>query len=319
MLRQFITCPLCGRGYGSASIDIHIPQCYDKALKRWKIEPIGPRPVMPKLNKTKCRTIKGAFSGDTRFANEQPCGISKNTPQSLFTNFERDAFSVENPNLHACSKCGRKFIFDRIGYHERVCKGNLKRRVFESSRQRRSEDESFGSGVHNISSGRKGKKKNTDANQSIGFSVSQQLSTWRHQHEEFIEAIRGARRNDQSRQRQGAVKFDQDVLQVSHSAATASSRRAGVPASMIRQSTTFKSNIAHGGRAGHKVSASDFLSTSTPWAPIHNRNNQRQFQNVTTRGDSHKFTVCGGAGSGGIRIAKDNTTSLGMLQAFGRA
>ena len=43
-------CPLCGQMFGSASIDIHVPQCHDKAVRRWEQLPPrerGPRPAMP--------------------------------------------------------------------------------------------------------------------------------------------------------------------------------------------------------------------------------------------------------------------------------
>ncbi|CCW59935.1 unnamed protein product [Phytomonas sp. EM1] len=320
MSRRFITCPLCGRGYGSASINIHIPQCYEKALKRWKVDPIGPRPVMPPLNGCKNMTT---FSGGPKFGDEQPCGSGPNAARSLRTNLEQGEFSCENANLHACSKCGRRFIFDRIGYHESVCKGNMKRRVFDSSKQRRTDDEGFGAGSGNVSWGKRNQKKKTEVSKSVGISGSQKISTWRQQHEEFIQAIRGARKADaQLRQMWGVKEFNQEPFPVSHSGATSLSRRAGVPASMIRQSTTRKSIMARGGKAGWE--GPSFHRTPPPNADafqpsIRNQNSWRPPPRATSRGDCHRGAGGGGFGSGGVQIANTNATSLGMLQAFGRA
>lgn len=44
------SCPICGRMFGRSSLGIHIPQCYDVAVKRWEQQAPrdrGPRPRMP--------------------------------------------------------------------------------------------------------------------------------------------------------------------------------------------------------------------------------------------------------------------------------
>ena len=43
-------CPMCQRQFGTASIDIHVKQCYQKRLQQWEAQhpsERGPRPVMP--------------------------------------------------------------------------------------------------------------------------------------------------------------------------------------------------------------------------------------------------------------------------------
>lgn len=43
----FKKCSICGKEFGSASIDIHVPQCYEKAMATWEKTHSGPQPVLP--------------------------------------------------------------------------------------------------------------------------------------------------------------------------------------------------------------------------------------------------------------------------------
>ncbi|EPY34396.1 hypothetical protein AGDE_06966 [Angomonas deanei] len=290
---KFVTCKICGKGFGSASIDIHVPQCYEKALKQWKINPVGPRPVMPGTKPPQA----------TSSSPQAPVGGGAAAARSLKQNqvFEVAEYDNDNPNLHPCSKCGRKFNFDRIGYHESVCKGDQKRRVFRSERQRSITD---GNGEYSVTPAPKSKRT---GGQRGGYKVDATKpipsTNWRQQHEEFIRAVRSAKQADSSAQQMwGAPKNARGGAGAGRGrggrgAAPKTYTRSTVPANMVRQNRAVKENIATGGRMARAAESSI----------------EKPGRSKPTR------DTMGGGGGGGYRIANDNTTSLGTLQAFGRA
>lgn len=363
---QFITCQLCGKGFGSSSINIHIPQCYEKAIKRWKLDPVGPRPVMPALygsagparksgNGLKTTTL----TSDSIGFEEQPCGGGVAAVRSLHV--QKASPIVEdaptNMNLHPCSKCGRSFNYDRIAYHESVCKGGEKRGVFDSSKQRRAADEEndgFGS-VFGRSNGVKGTKKKQlgTANTTSRYTPAPAPKTnWRQQHEEFINAIRSAKRADAESQnmwgtssavaaptlapvtpargpprapfqrsaKQGRV-FSGASEEMSTRGMPAPSQR--VPLLMMKQNDSRKKNIATGGRAAQAKSSAPMVPPRGGGGgggggrPSNRVSKQRSSFGGT--GDRFGGREYGMGGGGGGRILNDNTTSIGMLQAMGLA
>ncbi|KAL7701199.1 zinc-finger of a C2HC-type/Double zinc ribbon [Lotmaria passim] len=99
----FHVCYLCGQQFGSASIGIHIPQCYQKKLSQWeKSDPAvrGPKPKHPD-------TVK--WKGGPNAAAEQNNG---------------DSYETFNSQLVPCPNCGRTFLPDRLAVHLRGCKGD---------------------------------------------------------------------------------------------------------------------------------------------------------------------------------------------------
>lgn len=338
---KFVTCQICGRGFGSASIGIHIPQCYDKALKRWQLDPTGPRPVMPQMQTGKGKT---GLSGKDGF--DVPVGAGGAAARSLKANNVGMTISEappENMNLHPCSKCGRKFNYDRISYHESVCKGDRRRPVFDSTKQRMPEDALEGGGSFGYSGrssakrkGKKGSAAPASSSPAVARYPRIPPSTWRQQHEEFIEAVRYARRSGaESKAMWGNPSSSPAGRRQPGGVSRAAPRDAPipprVPSSMVKQNEFRKANMVSGGRAARVQSNS--INTPAPNGAADGGLRRTSTKTATRSsafgGGGDRFArygpggAAGGGGGGGgggpVRIVNDNTTSIGMNQAFGRA
>ncbi|RNF11841.1 hypothetical protein TraAM80_00675 [Trypanosoma rangeli] len=298
---RFRICPICQQGFGTASLPIHIPQCYEKAMKRWHLNPVGPMPIMPSLQLTLPGGGKNSIGGSARGAGV--IGARSLLKQESFAGVPE--YSEENTNLHPCSRCGRKFLFDRIAYHESVCKGNTKRKVFDSGKQRAifDEDGGFCSGSRHSY-----KKKGKRAKSMLGdFPAAGGIpkTHWREQHREFIEAIRAAR-NSTSASR---AMWGEPVATASR--ARVDNRQRALPSVLRHQK-------------GMQMRQQRTQQTIEPFTSRQSlagrRAPPRRNYGSAFGGGGERFTGGGGLGGGGAgRILNDNTTSLGMLQAFGRA
>ncbi|XP_030048188.1 zinc finger protein 474 [Microcaecilia unicolor] len=96
-----IVCYICGREFGTKSIDIHEPQC----LKKWHIEndqlPKNLRRPEPKKPEVQTISAKGTY--DIEALNEA-------------------AWQSAQSQLVPCDICGRTFLPDRLIVHQRSCK-----------------------------------------------------------------------------------------------------------------------------------------------------------------------------------------------------
>ncbi|CAM37983.1 conserved hypothetical protein [Leishmania braziliensis MHOM/BR/75/M2904] len=102
---QFRVCYLCGQQFGSASIGIHVPQCYQKKLSQWEgNDPAirGPKPKHPD-------TVK--WKGGN--------GVSVEA-------INQEQYQEFNAQLVPCPHCARTFLPDRLPVHLRGCKGDGK-------------------------------------------------------------------------------------------------------------------------------------------------------------------------------------------------
>ncbi|CAC9479469.1 conserved hypothetical protein [Leishmania infantum JPCM5] len=102
---QFRVCYLCGQQFGSASIGIHVPQCYQKKLSQWEVtDPAvrGPKPKHPDTVKW-----KGGNGASVEAIN-------------------KEQYQEFNSQLVACPHCARTFLPDRLPVHLRGCKGDGK-------------------------------------------------------------------------------------------------------------------------------------------------------------------------------------------------
>lgn len=111
----YVLCYICGRKYGTKSIEIHEPQC----LEKWKLENDNlpknlrrPVPVKPDLGPGGGLNSNGAY--DLNAMNEA-------------------AWEASKAQLVPCENCGRRFQPDRLQVHQRSCKpGNVAKKVGQS-------------------------------------------------------------------------------------------------------------------------------------------------------------------------------------------
>jgi hypothetical protein len=96
---QMLVCYLCGQQFGSASLGIHAPQCYQKKMIDWQRAEPGKRGPKPK----------------------DPATVDLTVPMSR-DEFNNQQFSQFTENLAQCHNCGRKFLADRLEVHLRSCK-----------------------------------------------------------------------------------------------------------------------------------------------------------------------------------------------------
>ncbi|KAK0180898.1 hypothetical protein PV327_003231 [Microctonus hyperodae] len=105
--KRTTTCYICGRDFGTASIDIHEPQC----LKKWRIE----NAKLP-LNQRRKEPQKPEIIYQDKSSSENEI-IDWSA-----TNEER--WRSHLGQLIPCKHCKRTFNPDRVSIHERTCKGS---------------------------------------------------------------------------------------------------------------------------------------------------------------------------------------------------
>ncbi len=97
-------CYICGREFGSASLEIHLKSC----KKKWEMEeskkPKGERRPVPEAPKNFDDIVAGKTSGDT----------ADNYNKAAYENYNDKA-------LMACPNCGRTFLPDRLDVHLKSC------------------------------------------------------------------------------------------------------------------------------------------------------------------------------------------------------
>lgn len=87
--------------------------------------------------------------------------------------------------MAACGNCGRFFYEDRVQKHESICKTQKKRKVFDATKHRIQGTEAE---VYVKKALKSTPKKQTAA------VPAEKKSNWRTKHEEFIAAIRSAKK-----------------------------------------------------------------------------------------------------------------------------
>ncbi|CAF3845634.1 unnamed protein product [Rotaria sordida] len=96
---KYVLCYVCGRKYGTQSIDIHEPQC----LEKWHIEnaKLPPNLRRPAPRKPDIHISSGNYTLDE---------------------INDAAYEASKSQLVPCENCGRRFAADRISVHQRSCK-----------------------------------------------------------------------------------------------------------------------------------------------------------------------------------------------------
>lgn len=132
---NFVICYLCGRQFGSASIDIHRPQCYLKKMIEWERgDPAlrGPKPTtVEEHEKTmKARAASAAAGGAHPGAAKLSGAASSRRANEIemYNQMQMEAFN--ETSLAPCPNCGRTFLPDRLQVHLRSCRpGHVARPV----------------------------------------------------------------------------------------------------------------------------------------------------------------------------------------------
>lgn len=105
----YVICYICGRKYGTKSIEIHEPQC----LEKWKAENAN-------LPKQLRRPIPIKPAGMNFFSGDSANIEARNEA----------AYQASKLQLVECENCGRRFQPDRLFVHQRSCRpGNVAKRV----------------------------------------------------------------------------------------------------------------------------------------------------------------------------------------------
>ena len=105
-----LICPLCGREYGTASLQIHMKTC------RQKFE-LQQRDLPKNLRKSADKII-AAYEQNQAMMNMQVGGSGSFNFDAL----NDQAFDAYNKEaLVPCSNCGRTFLPDRLIVHQRSC------------------------------------------------------------------------------------------------------------------------------------------------------------------------------------------------------
>lgn len=106
-----VTCHICGRGYGSSSLGIHLKACETKFLREESEKPASQRRPLPP------RPSLSAGSG-SGFSSSQNVPVSMDVSSLQAYN---EAASATFSNMSACPNCSRRFLPDRLPIHLRSC------------------------------------------------------------------------------------------------------------------------------------------------------------------------------------------------------
>ena len=105
-----LICPLCGREYGTASLQIHMKSCRQKFELQQQ--------DLPKNLRKSADKIIAAYEKNQAMMNMQMGGSGTYN----FDELNNQAFDTYNKEaLVPCSNCGRTFLPDRLIVHQRSC------------------------------------------------------------------------------------------------------------------------------------------------------------------------------------------------------
>jgi hypothetical protein len=99
-----VFCYLCGREYGSKSIEIHEPIC----LEKWKSK-----------NNALPKKMQKPLPNKPKALNNEPLLPGK----ASYDPYNTEAMHVySEASRHACRTCERQFLIESLEKHEKVCK-----------------------------------------------------------------------------------------------------------------------------------------------------------------------------------------------------
>ncbi|XP_030573472.1 uncharacterized protein LOC115771761 [Drosophila novamexicana] len=191
------------------------------AINANRLKPVITRKTPPKMEKETSVRTTSSPPGSARARTMKPAGTPATTaarppivraplsergrvsppkarqinPKSPVTKIQMDAQPPEGTK--SCRFCGRHFNTDRLAKHEEVCQRTMttKRKIFDASKQRvkGTDTEKFNKQAQKPGLSRV-QSAYSSAAQQQGLKTGVKKSNWRKKHEEFIEAIRAAKK-----------------------------------------------------------------------------------------------------------------------------
>eukprot|EP01006_Ploeotia_vitrea_P006259 TRINITY_DN12655_c0_g2_i1.p1 TRINITY_DN12655_c0_g2~~TRINITY_DN12655_c0_g2_i1.p1 ORF type:complete len:807 (-),score=107.85 TRINITY_DN12655_c0_g2_i1:150-2441(-) len=102
-----LVCYLCGQQFGTASLHIHVPQCYKKKMAQWtRADP----------------ETRGAPPRDPATVDNSGGGGGGPMTSAQIEEFNNQQFDQFKQDMAQCPNCGRRFLPDRLQVHLRSCK-----------------------------------------------------------------------------------------------------------------------------------------------------------------------------------------------------
>ena len=115
-----VVCYICGREYGTKSIEIHEPQC----LKKWKIEnsklSISERKPLPRKPEKRPKLARVVSTESSITVQSLPQGRDI-YPNEVMEEYFQHCYAEFQKELLPCKKCGRTFAPERHVKHIRNC------------------------------------------------------------------------------------------------------------------------------------------------------------------------------------------------------
>ena len=114
-------CYICGREFGTMSLQIHIKTCE----KKWEVA----QEQLPLKERRKCPEPPQNFEGT--MAQVKSGKMQMRSKQDIMLMMNEEAYNKwDTEALVACRNCNRTFLPDRLKIHERSCKVGAKKKIF---------------------------------------------------------------------------------------------------------------------------------------------------------------------------------------------
>jgi hypothetical protein len=110
MKPRALMCYICGREYGTTSLKIHLPQCASLWKKRENLKPRSERRPVPAAPAHLAQLLKGGKGAAAMSATQLQAAND-----AAYETYNEKA-------MCKCDNCGRTFLEERLGVHQRSCK-----------------------------------------------------------------------------------------------------------------------------------------------------------------------------------------------------
>jgi hypothetical protein len=114
-----VMCYICGREYGTTSIEIHLKAC----VKKWDIE----QEKLPKAQRRPCPTKPVSFDDMVIGAKKTGSAAGASAEMEAYNDAAFEEYNTKA--LVPCNLCNRTFLPDSLVRHAKTCKGTNPRKV----------------------------------------------------------------------------------------------------------------------------------------------------------------------------------------------